>query len=383
MITVNNKQYRNLEEQVQKNKTDIENLIASGGVLDEFGIKVVGELKSIDDLPTPDDYKTLNAEWEYGDAFAVGTKAPYQLFILTRAGGDYEADHWLNIGEFPAVGPQGPQGIQGATGPQGTRGSVWVSSSAQPSVIGLNTNDQWLNTTNGDVYQLYGGNQWVKMGNIRGPQGVEGNVGQQGETGPRGPVGPQGPKGDAGQSFQIAGMVANTDLLPSPTDIPSSYAYAVGTEATGYDMYVIVPNSGGTLVWVNMGRIAGVEGPQGPAGPQGEPGLGATVITHSSSSSVAGQLLPAQVEAIQANPGNTVLLVNSEMYYPADIPVGKGFWVYSHLGFAENNTYSKALILNYSTGVYDIVVSKVGGLTEQDVRDLINEAIGDALTGDY
>lgn len=62
MITVNNKQYRNLEEQVQKNKTDIENLIASGGVLDEFGIKVVGELNNIDELPTPEEYKTSTDE---------------------------------------------------------------------------------------------------------------------------------------------------------------------------------------------------------------------------------------------------------------------------------------------------------------------------------
>ena len=44
MLTIDGVQYRNLQEQVLKNKDDIENIITSGRVLDEFGIKVVGTL---------------------------------------------------------------------------------------------------------------------------------------------------------------------------------------------------------------------------------------------------------------------------------------------------------------------------------------------------
>ena len=41
MITIGDKQYRNLEEQVKKNKDDIQYILEEEGVLNEFGIKVV------------------------------------------------------------------------------------------------------------------------------------------------------------------------------------------------------------------------------------------------------------------------------------------------------------------------------------------------------
>ena len=85
MIIVNNKELRNIQEQVEKNKNDIEHIVKSGGVLDEFGIKVVGEVSTIQELPTVAAYKEAHVDWEYGDAYAVGTAAPYTLMILTRA----------------------------------------------------------------------------------------------------------------------------------------------------------------------------------------------------------------------------------------------------------------------------------------------------------
>lgn len=124
MITIDNKQFRNLEEQVLKNKDDIENLIASGGVLDEFGIKVVGTVDKLADLPSVAEYKAAHIDWEYGDAYAVGTSAPYDMYILTRADDTHTSDYWFNIGQFPAPGPKGDKGDTGATGSQGTRGSI-------------------------------------------------------------------------------------------------------------------------------------------------------------------------------------------------------------------------------------------------------------------
>ena len=122
MLKFGNKEFRNLQEQVEENMKDIEKLKSGQAVLDEFGIKVVGEVSDIEDLPTVAEYKESTPDWEYGDTFAVGTDAPYTLYILTRANETHEADYWFDIGEFPAPGPQGPQGPQGPEGQQGPTG---------------------------------------------------------------------------------------------------------------------------------------------------------------------------------------------------------------------------------------------------------------------
>lgn len=66
-----------------------------------LGIKVVGH---VDALPIP------NGTYEYGDAYTVGTAAPYDMWIYTRADAFHSEAYWFNIGKFPAPGPQGPKG---------------------------------------------------------------------------------------------------------------------------------------------------------------------------------------------------------------------------------------------------------------------------------
>lgn len=66
-----------------------------------LGIKVVGH---VDALPIP------NGTYEYGDAYTVGTAAPYDMWIYTRADEFHAEAYWFNIGKFPAPGPQGPKG---------------------------------------------------------------------------------------------------------------------------------------------------------------------------------------------------------------------------------------------------------------------------------
>lgn len=66
-----------------------------------LGIKVVGH---VDALPIPD------SDYEYGDAYTVGTAAPYDMWIYTRADEFHAEAYWFNIGKFPAPGPQGPKG---------------------------------------------------------------------------------------------------------------------------------------------------------------------------------------------------------------------------------------------------------------------------------
>lgn len=227
MLTIGNEQLRNLEEQVEKNKDDILFILEQEGVLNQFGIKVVGQIDTAASLPAPAIYAG-----DYGDAYAVGTQTPYDLYIWTRANGTHPSDYWFNIGKFPVPGPagkdgaQGPQGERGLTGPQGIQG-------------------------------------------IPGKNGAQGNPGAQGPQGIQGIQGPMGPQGPAGQSFQIAGIIANTSLLPTPTEAIRNQAYLVGA-ASPYELYVITGN--GDLYWSNAGQITGVQGPQGAPGPQGPAG---------------------------------------------------------------------------------------------------------------
>ena len=115
MIEFNQKQYRNLEEQVLANKKNIEGIIAGSLTLAEFGLKVVGQVSTQADLPS--DYTG-----DYGDCMIVGQYAtpPYNLAVWTRPFSDDGTDgFWLYLGQFPKAGPQGPQGIQGPTGSTG------------------------------------------------------------------------------------------------------------------------------------------------------------------------------------------------------------------------------------------------------------------------
>ncbi|WP_375791167.1 hypothetical protein ACE102_07395 [Bradyrhizobium sp. vgs-9] len=93
-------------------------------------------------------------------------------------------------GAWPAgtslVGPQGPQGIQGIQGIQGAtgqRGSLFYTGAGAPGTIsGQLDGDNYLNSTNGDVYTLTSGAWGSPVGNIRGPQGIQGPPGAVPET---------------------------------------------------------------------------------------------------------------------------------------------------------------------------------------------------------
>lgn len=254
MLTIDGKQFRNLEEQVRQNQSDIKYILEEEGVLNQFGIKVIGQVTSSSQLPDASTY-----QGEYGDAYAVGTKTPYELYIYTRQFSGEQGPIWFNIGRFPVPGPTGATGPKGDTGPQGTRGSLWNSGSP---VSNPNKGDQYVDN-NGQVYQ-YNGSSWTATVNIKGPQGIQGNQGATGAQGPQGIQGIQGNPGTPGQSFIIAGTLTNTDQLPDPDTAPQNEAYLVGNEN---NLYVIVGTT--DKVWTDVGVVEGIQGPQGPVGPQG------------------------------------------------------------------------------------------------------------------
>ena len=227
MLTIDGKQYRNLEEQVRKNKEDIQSIIDASAILNAFGIKVVGQVDTSDKLPNAADYPG-----EYGDAYLVGTATPYDYYIFTRPNDTHPTAYWLNIGEFPLVGPQGETGPQGPQGPKGD-GSKWYAGTQNPTIV-AEVNDQYLNTTDGSVFS-YSNVGWTRIGNIRGPQGVQGIQGIQGIQGNIGPVGPKGPRGDVGGIVNIRGLVDNVNQLPTPASLQNlSIAYLVGTNKELY-----------------------------------------------------------------------------------------------------------------------------------------------------
>lgn len=178
MIVYNNKEYRNLQQQVKENMENIKQLqdISVAGINFKVIVDTVADLENIEDP-------------QQGDMVAVGTQEPYEVYV-------YFNDNWVNFGQFPAPGPQGEQGIQGIQGPIGPMGPQGPVGPAGPM----------------------------------GPQGVPGQPGQ------RGPKGDKGDKGDPGYGGvwgSITGDIeSQTDLMSKFNDYATkTYADGIGSQA--------------------------------------------------------------------------------------------------------------------------------------------------------
>ena len=197
-----NKIYRNLQQQVKENMENIAEL---------QDLKLVGlDVKGI-----VSDYSNLPSSAEQGQVYAVGTKAPFELYV-------YNNSSWVDFGEFPKTGPQGEQGIQGEPGRQGPRGL---------------TGEQ-------------------------GPRGYTGAPGTPGQAGPQGEKGPKGDKGDKGDPGYVSAFASNA-------------LFASGNKGTAYvdeEGYLQI-STGKPLEFSKGGNIKGPKGDRGPSGPQGPQGL--------------------------------------------------------------------------------------------------------------
>lgn len=111
MLNFGNKEFRNLQEQVQKNKDDLLDVVKGTA---SFGIVFKGTAASTAEVEDPQ----VNDFWLIGDE--VTGFSMYQ----------YTADGWRDLGPFGQgpegeqgpIGPQGPQGPVGPKGPQGPKG---------------------------------------------------------------------------------------------------------------------------------------------------------------------------------------------------------------------------------------------------------------------
>ena len=259
MLEINGYQLRNLQEQVEKSKNDILAIINEQGTLNQFGIKVVGQIDILNNLPTVEDYKESNPNWEYGDAYAVGVTAPYSLYILTRAGGTHPNDYWFNIGQFPLQGAQGKDGTAATVEVAGTVTLV-ENSPARVENIGDKTNAK-LNfyIPRGEK----GNTPTIAIGTVESTTGNPEVTNSGTNTGaifnfklPKGDKGDKGDTGATGESFRIIATLDNTNQLPTPTEAIRSNAYLIPDEENENHLWVITGDT--TLLWTDGGQIQGV-----------------------------------------------------------------------------------------------------------------------------
>ena len=103
-----------------------------------LGIKVIGH---IDALPIPE------GTYEYGDAYMVGTKTPYDMYIYTRPDGNVHTEgYWFPIGKFPMPGPAGKDGsLADITASTTTNNVVTYDSTDGANIVGT-TNISFKNS---------------------------------------------------------------------------------------------------------------------------------------------------------------------------------------------------------------------------------------------
>ena len=223
----------NLENQVLKNKVDIQNLQTSEKVLATFGIKVIGTAANSSAIPTVAVYKANNPDWEYGDAYAVGTASPYEFYILTRADETHTEDYWFNLGVI-----KGPKGDPGADGANGADGKDGVSPTIAVGTVTTGNPGTPVSVTNG-------GTSTNVVLNFRIPKGEKGDKGNKGD------------KGDTGFAVNIASELNNINELPTASASYVNIGYVIKDADGDSNLYVCMTNaSTGAWYWNNVGKIA-------------------------------------------------------------------------------------------------------------------------------
>lgn len=241
MLEYNGKEFRNLEDQVGY----LTAAFNSGKLIDELGIKVLGVFP---DLTTAKE--TIRPPYEYGDAFAIGTKAPYNLYIYTR-----DIEDFFDFGPFNQRGPAGPTG----PAPSISINAEATNTTGTPEAIVTKTG-----TDEAPVFNFTFKNIKGERGQT-GMQGVQGPRGFQGPTGPIGPKGNTGPKGDVGPSFKLLGDLTSTSQLPSPTAALQAQGAAYTIPNTQGVKHIWVIQGTDNLLWADIGE-SGVQGQKGDTG---------------------------------------------------------------------------------------------------------------------
>ena len=282
MLKFGNKEFRNLEEQVDKNKQDIADLTAGVSAAIGYMPTILGVYSTFAEIPT--------GGYNTGDTFLIGNGTPYSVYVYT------DKNQWVNVGQFPVAGPKGDKG---------DLGSVITAAAGSPQVTPESLNDFYIDTITGDWYvasrTVSGSLVYIKSFSLKGEKGDRGERGLAGSMGPAGPQGPTGPqgergltglkgdqgqKGDTGATGPAGNSVTNmstASFTQDPTD-PTIFhnaidvAYSDGTSTTfTIDTKGIKGDKGDTGATGATGAVGptgprGLQGEQGPKGDTGETG---------------------------------------------------------------------------------------------------------------
>lgn len=246
MFQLNDKQYRNLEEQVLANKQDIARHWNVDRVLADFGITVLGRVNTPDLLPA-----TENENWGY--AYLVGETAPYNVYVWTRANPDAGQDipYWLNIGSISIVGPQGPAGrsVSGASinsnyqlvltfsdGAQLTLANSLRGPAGAPGEPGKTPSIKAVSNSNGVLITTYSGTGAL-LDSVQLYNGKDGAS----ITGPQGP---------AGQGLNIIGTFTSISQAPHPATANMGDAFILSANGIT-TLYILTgtPRAPSTYSW--------------------------------------------------------------------------------------------------------------------------------------
>lgn len=250
MFEFNGIEFRNLQEQVLKNKEDIAYHYTIDRVLADFGITVLGRVNTFEDIADINE----GENWGYG--YLVGPEDDpngYEVYVWTRPNVNLGKDeaYWLNIGKINIVGPQGPRGT---------------------SIRDITINDKYQLT-----FSFSDGSSMTLGKSIRGPQGIQGPIGPIGPIGPEGPQGPKGTKGDRGPAgpqgaagtLNIIGTFSSVAQAPNPAGQKLGDAFLLSDGARTI-LYVLTGDDevistlawqetsfgGGTKVYVNGAEVS-------------------------------------------------------------------------------------------------------------------------------
>lgn len=169
-----------------------------------------------------------------GDAYGVGTAAPYDIYIFSASSG------WVNNGPI-----QGAKGEKGEKGEKGDAGAAFTYDMFTPDQLSA------LKGEKGDTGPAGEQGQQGIQGEP-GPRGEKGETGAQGEKGEKGDSGTQGPQGERGEKGEKG----------EKGDTGAAFTYDMFTPEQLSALKGEKGDAGDT----------GPQGIQGEPGPQGEKG---------------------------------------------------------------------------------------------------------------
>lgn len=250
----NDKEYLPLEEAVQELVRLVEGHYSVDRVIADFGITMVNQ-------PVPDpSYLDGVKGTQWGEAYPVGYRSPYDIYIWTRPTADTTnvADGtWFNVGPLAIPGPQGPKGEQGEQGDRG-HSTRWYFGDSVTEVASPMPGDVFMNR-DGVLFMYDEIQGWgLPIISIRGPQGPQGAQGRQGPQGPQGPQGQRGPIGESLPAIVLLGKLTSVDLLPTPSASYVGRGYIVTTGDINMIYTVFEDESqSGQYSWSIAGTLSG------------------------------------------------------------------------------------------------------------------------------